>query len=757
MIRTRILPITLFFVLFLSAQLAEARHIIGGDITYTYLGEPSPGMKRWRFTMHIYRDCYGNGAPFDIPCEFAIYRGSYTNNTLYSTYSLTSYDYTKLIPDTPQCVTNIPLVCVEEAVYSFEETLPVLANESYFIVHQRCCRNNTITNIISPGDVGATYFIELTPAAMAANNNSAVFDNFPPIIICGKLPLTFDHAATDADGDILVYSFCEALAGGGNITSSPDLFSCIGAKPTPPCPPPFDIVPYAVPNYNFNNPLGGTPPALTINPVTGLLTGIPMLVGQFVVTICVQEFRNGQLLSTVQREFQFNVADCTPDIVAKLDADSLTVNIDEYTIKSCGAKTIFLQNRTTVASNVEDVEWRFDINGTIVSDTENDWFTAFTFPDTGTYHGMLLINQFSGGCSDTAYINVRIFPEVNASFAYDYDTCVAGPVVFTDQSTGEGGVSQWQWNFGIPGASSNQQNPTFLYPIPGNHPVTLTAIDLNQCSDDTTAIIEWFPVPPLIIIRPSSYLGCVPADIFFDNLSTPIDESYHIVWYFGDGDSTQNVISPTHLYDEPGIYDVKVEITSPIGCYTEDLFPNLIRVEPSPTAAFTCDPMDGLTNFNSTVQFTDQSVGAEHWNWQLGANYTTLEQNPTYTFPDTGAVKVRLIVTHEAGCKDSTSKVLDIRPVVTWYMPNAFTPNGDGKNDDFFGKGFLYGATNFRMTIWNRWGEMVFETNDPNEKWNGEKRNGGGMSPEGVYVYTVTFTGPRGEPHEYKGFATVVR
>jgi gliding motility-associated-like protein len=259
------------------------------------------------------------------------------------------------------------------------------------------------------------------------------------------------------------------------------------------------------------------------------------------------------------------------------------------------------------------------------------------------------------------------------------------------------------------------------------------------------------------LIQPNTYLGCAPATIYFTNLSAIIDESYHIVWYFGDGDSTVNVISPTHVYDKPGVYDVRVEVTSPIGCYKYADFVKLIVIEAPPVADFACDPETGLTNFNSTVQFIDKSTGAEHWNWQIGPKHTTLEQNPSYTFPDTGKVSVRLIVTHPAGCKDSITKEIDIRPEITWYMPNAFTPNGDGTNDDFFGKGFLNGVTNFKMSIWNRWGEMVYETSNPNDKWNGEKRNSGGLSPEGVYIYVVTFTGPRGEPNEYKGYATLVR
>lgn len=745
----------LLTVMFLPA-IVEAKHIIGGDMTYECLGVVTPGIKRWRFTLHIYRDCLGGGPDFDQPIPVAVYRGKEDNNWLYKSFDVYYDQSATLIPDTPQCVSNLPWVCVEEAVYEFTQDLPVLTDSSYFIVHQRCCRNETITNILGPGDVGATYSIELTAEAMAVSNNSPIFTNFPPIIICNNLPFHFNHQATDPEGDILVYSFCEAVAGGGNPATSSDPFGCGSVIPTPPCPPPFTIVPYALPDYNYNNPMGGNPP-LTINPVTGEITGTPTKLGQFVVAVCVQEYRNGKLLSTIKREFQFNVADCSPDIDAKLSSDSLTVLMEDYTIKSCGNRTIFFQNKTTVASNVKDVEWRFDVNGTTVSDKVNKWFTAFTFPDTGIYNGMLLINQSNGGCSDTAYIHVHIFPEIKASFASDYDTCDAGPVLFLDQSYGQGILERWKWSFGIPGAGSSKPNPSFQFPEPGNHPVTLRVIDRNQCTDDTTVVVRWFPVPPVIILQPSSYEGCAPASIYFNNLSAIIDETYHIHWDFGDGDTLENVISPTHLYDKPGVYDVRVEVTSPIGCFTSADFPKLISVEAPPEADFACDPDSGLTNFNHTVHFLDKSQGAAHWNWKIGPDFTTLEQSPTYTFPDTGHVFVRLLVTHRLGCRDSIVKELDIRPVTSWFMPNAFTPNGDGTNDEFGGKGFLYGATNFKMSIWNRWGELVFETTDPNERWNGRKRNTEGLSPEGVYIYTVSFTGPRGESNEFKGFATIVR
>ena len=749
-----------FFALFvlLSSPIALfAKHIIGGDITYEYLGDSGPNAKRWRFTMKVYRDCNGGGANFDSDASISIYKGTYNNNSRSESFSINYLNFVKLIPDTPQCVTQIPNVCVQEAVYEFERTLPIsVTGESFFIVYQRCCRNESISNIVNPGGVGATFMVELTREAQIANNNSPVFKNFPPIIICNNFPLLIDHSAVDQEGDLLLYEFCAPFVGGGPDVQPPGLTTCFGAKPTPSCGPPFNNVVFIAPTYSPAAPLGGNP-KVSINQISGIISGTPVLNGQFVVGICVKEFRGGQLLSTVKREFQFNVTNCSPDVFTKIETDSFKFDLDKYIIKSCGSKTVQFENLSGKPQFISSFRWEFDMLGTQVVDVLN-WSPAFTFPDTGLYYGLLVLNPNGGECSDTAKITVNIFPEIKADFSYAYDTCVAGPVQFTDLSTSEAGINSWEWQFGVPGVPiSLLQNPAHLYLTPGNHPVTLDVVDMNICSDRETKVINYFPAPPLIVIRPDSYIGCAPADIFFDNLSTPIDNTYKVEWDFGDGGTSSGVISPTHLYTQQGVYDVKVAITSPIGCYIEKDFQNLIRVEPSPTADFTFDPMRDLSTFNNIVDFTDKSTGAAHWNWHIRpSEYTTIQQNHTYTFPDTGKYAIRLIVTHPQGCKDSLTQYLDVRPEIRWFMPNAFTPNADSKNDGFLGKGYLPGVSKFNMSIWNRWGEQVFETSDPNEAWNGRQKNVGGMSPPGVYVYVVTFTGPRGEGHEFKGYATLI-
>ena len=199
-----------------------------------------------------------------------------------------------------------------------------------------------------------------------------------------------------------------------------------------------------------------------------------------------------------------------------------------------------------------------------------------------------------------------------------------------------------------------------------------------------------------------------------------------------------------------------VAITSPIGCVTDTTFGNLITVQPSPEAGFSFTPEEP-SNIQPTVRFQDESSGAIGWRWDFGTNFNSNIPSPTYTFPDTGRYVVNQIVTHQSGCQDTATAIIDIFPEVRYFLPNAFTPNSDSKNDIYLGEGLMDGATNFEMTIWNRWGEMVFKTNDPQEGWNGRKLNNGKESPNGVYIVLVSYNEPRGDLIELKGYATLIR
>ncbi len=736
------------FLLFFCCCSVYAKHIIGGEITYECLGDD-----RYLFTLKIYRDCFGGGAQFDNPAIIGTYRqtsgGSYT---LLDRQEVQLGSTTPLIADDYPCLDIPPNICVEEAIYTFQKTLSNIPN-SYHISYQRCCRNNTITNLIAPEDAGATYTIELTPRAQDLCNSSPVYNDFPPIVICTNQPIDFDHSATDPDGDQLVYEFCSPILGGGTLgtpENEGDPGACNGVAPNPPCQPPYNNVSFTVPTYTATNPMGGDP-QITIDPNTGLISGIPTERGQFVVGVCVKEYRNGELLSFVRRDFQFNVEICQPTVVADIEED-IRISDHEFLINLCGDTTLQLVNQSFQEQNIEEFRWEFDLGQGL--DTLTEWEPFLVFPGLGAYQGTLLLNPGTP-CNDTAIININIFPDITADFSYAYDTCVAGEVSFTDLSTtGATQLTDWRWN--LIDSFSNMQDVDHQFSFPGEIPVELWIQDNNMCQDSITQTIEWFPAPAVLNIQPDTFIGCEPLTLTFNNLSTPIDSTYDIVWNFGDGGSSTG-ISPTYTYEEEGSYTVDLSVTSPIGCYIDTVLANTpVQVFPSPIAAFSFDP-DDPSNLKPTVSFTDESIEPASWYWEFGAEDISYDQNPAYTFKDTGIYDVKLYITHMSGCPDSVIQRIDVAPEIRYHLPNAFTPNSDNVNDLFRGAGIFEGITNFELTIWNRWGELIFETNDPDEAWNGQKYNTGSHAPEGVYVCIVNYTGPRNNAVQLKGFATLLR
>jgi gliding motility-associated-like protein len=740
---------TLLSLFLLFSSNLFARHIIGGEVTYVCNGNGT-----YTFTMSIYRDCGSDGADFDDPAIVTVYRGS-NNFSLVQNLEVPLDGPAVRIPtDDDPCLEPIN-VCVEKGVYTFTINAPT-GSQDFHIVYQRCCRNETIDNLVLPEEAGATYTIALTAEAVAVCNDSPVFNDFPPIVICAGKDINFDHAATDSDGDQLVYSFCSPLLGGGTL-GTPDnpgsgpnpAAQCDGVAPSPGCPPPFDPVNFIDPLYSVAAPMAGDP-VVTIDPFTGLISGVPITQGQFVVGVCVEEYRNGQLLSVVRRDFQFNVTSCTPLVEAIVSANEI-IDENQYVILSCGENTVNINNLSIQAQNIDSYVWNFDLPTGPIAPTEFD--PTIQFPGLGTYNGTLYLNPGTE-CGDTAFIEIRIFPGIDADYSFVYDTCVSAPVVFTDfSSSGSGTITNWDWNFGDD-STSTEVNPEHLYMVPGNLPVELIVTDINGCMDTMVQTINYFPVPSLVVIEPSSFFGCAPLEVFFDNLSFPIDDTYDVIWDFGDG-TTENAISPVHVYEE-GIYDVSIDITSPIGCETAAAYDSWVTVLGSPVAGFDYNPKD-LNNFENTADFTDQSQDAVSWKWFFDEDGTSTLQNPSFSFPDTGVQVVQQIVFHESGCPDTAIVRLDVKPEIRYFMPNAFTPNFDAINDVFKGTGVFGGITNFNMSIWNRWGEKIYETSDPDVGWNGRKNNVGEMSQQGVYVYLASFTGPRGEPYNLKGFATVLR
>jgi len=720
---------------------SEARHIIGGDISYRCNGQDN-----YTFTFTIYRDCSDlEGAELDDPAVFTVYRGT-TNNNVFVRSINQPLDGPSVLIEIPEndCQDIDDDLCVERGIYTFNLNLPNVG-ESYHIVYQRCCRNNSITNIENPMGTGATYTIELLPEAQDVCNNSPVFTENP----------SYDHSAIDQEGDQLVYSFCTPLNGGGLAGVSPNLpntpNACNGVRPDPGCPPPFDPVLFSLPDFSETNPMGGNP-QVDIDPVTGLITGTPVFTGQYVVGVCVEEYRSGVLMSRSLRDFQFNVTDCVPFVRAILENG--IQRGDTIILDYCGVQDVEITNLSVQQSLIESFQWNIDSDGDGIKEPFSDWSPSISFPGIGTYYGDLEL-MGANNCNDEAFVEINIYPGLEANFNFSYDTCIAGPVTFGNSSfTGASNIDSYLWDFGD-GNTSEEEFPVHEYMIPGDLPISLIITDNNGCMDTFNQVISYFPVPADVIIAPTGALGCVPQDVLIDNLSFPIDESYTINWDLGDG-NISNDVSPFHTYTEPGTYSLAVDITSPIGCSTSAAWSDIFVMRVTPEAGFSFNPSE-VNELNSGVQFNDESFNASFYTWLFSEEAESFDANPYYEFQDTGRQVITQIVEHPDGCLDTLTKIIDVAPFCSWFFPNAFTPNGDGKNDLFKGKGFDRNIEQFNIWVYNRWGELVFESTNKDEGWNGKKNNVGQDSPQSGYVYVAEIRGPRNTFKRFEGIITLLR
>ncbi len=734
-----------------------SKHIIGGEIFYKLISRnTSRNSVTVTFTMNIYRDCAAiDGAPFDNPAKVGFYFKNSNNSFTFESSSNWRLKSDSLVRSNNPCVVQPPSICVRKGEYEITREL-YLIGKTYFLAYQRCCRNITITNILTPGDFGAAYTLEITPEALVNDNSSPTFKSFPPIIICNNQSIDFDHSAIDQDGDQIIYEFCNPFHAGGKNGSGGfpgNIDDCNGVTPNPEyCLPPFSFVRFRSPQYSFDRPMGGNP-IISINPVTGLITGVPQFEGQYVVGVCMKEYRNGVLLSVVQRDFQFNVINCVKQLNASITSDSIQAG-DKYIVNACGDNTVNLINTSTIESNIRAYEWEFNINGQKKIFTDKN--PSLTLPGLGRYSGYLFLNKGDGICSDTSEIVINVYPGINANYNYNYDTCVAGPIQFTDLSNAvQSSITKWKYSF-EPNQESLFPNSNYEFKTPGIKDVKLLITDNNGCKDSITKAINYYPVPALIVLNPNIFKGCEPLDVFFENLSYPIDSTYDIEWDLGDGEKSK-AISPKHTYTDEGIYFVNLIITSPIGCKTSASFPSWINVAKSPIANFDYNPTK-LSNYNRQINLKDKSIDSETHIYIIDDKITTLDRNYTYVFADTGVHKLEQIVARLNGCSDTLIQYIDVEPIINYFVPNAFTPNGNGSNEVFFGVGgYWEWMQDFKFSIWDRWGGKIFESSDPNKAWNGLYDNTGYEVQPGVYVYLVEYLAPRDKRVKLKGFVNLIR
>ena len=310
-------------------------------------------------------------------------------------------------------------------------------------------------------------------------------------------------------------------------------------------------------------------------------------------------------------------------------------------------------------------------------------------------------------------IPVVDFTILNTSF------CDLQPVNFQNNSQG---ILNFIWNFGD-GNSSFLFNPSNTYTSTGNYNVKLIGINpTTGCSDSLSkpVVISKTPNPNFSY---SDSVGCDKLDVIFT--ADTIDLNYSYLWDFGNGNYSQQFGITGHQYNQAGCYDINLTVTSKKGCVSSRLDTSAICVYEQPIALFTADRYVFSSLETPVVQFTNQSQFATVYFWKFGDNQTSFTEHPIHTYAD-GANKyiVKLNASNSVGCQDSAFKTITVIQDIAIYVPNTFTPNKDGINDIFLPTltdGFI--KETYHLTIFNRWGELIFESRDENLGWDGLCKN----------------------------------
>lgn len=410
--------------------------------------------------------------------------------------------------------------------------------------------------------------------------------------------------------------------------------------------------------------------------------------------------------------------------------------------------------------------------------TVNDWYWKFGDLDVesgtpnpqhnylawGDYWVELTVTTDAGCMADTTLGPVRIYPKPMADFSNALANCYLDTTFFADLTTLENDpedvLTDWNWNF-VDGDSSADQHTFHIYPSAGYFDVELAVTTNHGCLDTVLRSVEIYPRPD-VQLTVDTNSGCQPFHVQFMDL-TQIPHPYILTdweWNFGDGSGLVSTQHPDHTYNDEtlgdfdvGIYSVSLQVTSANGCVSDTLYANYMTEYPKPDALFSVDLMRTdilFPKFNIT-DLSSQNVIT--WFYQWGDGATSNLQHPSHEYQDTGSYDIVQYVTTQYGCMDTAEATVIVDPEFLFYIPSAFTPDADGKNEMFAGYGI--GIESYSMFIYDRWGELIFESNEYDFRWDGTYK--GEQVQKGVYVYYFEVWDVLGEPHKYRGGVTLFR
>ena len=702
----RLLPNLITFLIFSCASISSfASHIVGGDLKITMISN-GPSSSNYHIQLRLYRDDINGNIPMPSAVTIGIYQIG--TNILETTKVLDlDNNNTSIVPFGDSCFSPNPLVIrVEEGVYNGLTSIS-LPNFSmgYYIQYQTCCRNAIITNLADPDSDGISIFA-IIPDPAFGQNSSPDFGNYPnDAYFCLNRTNSFIWPVTEPDGDSLVFSLVQPLNSNGTAN---------GSSPGSGAYPYYSTCPYAV-GYSLTSLGPGTPP-FTINSVTGEISGSPAINGNFVFAVRVEEFRNGLKIGEVRRDVQYAVE----LLCTKINSPFISINNE---VDSSGISSDTLSIIINVKDSLcFDLEFGVSQNG-IINDTSKMFLklTSNNFDLTGSFvqpnadtlsvgsnNTYLSYYNWENIANDTVFFNLDTnntgvdsgYIEFKGFGYFRY--CWQAPCESFDStfnilvdaySKDCSGINRSQKNINITVDGPTQGDTLFYESL-------VTSELFKETCHDVLAIDILNSIDTVFLEAMSiDFLNTLYADSVFDPFT-------------GDSIASKEIAFLDSFFDFEAIYQPPLYNNVTGKYYYENFNDSII---------FLMNGFSNIDNISSAVQ----SVGMRFC-WTPNCKFIkirdSIEDSRNYQLN----YKTFSTICSSDTIFGNTKITIDLPIGEEKDIPNVFTPNGDLENDVFKLKDTLTDPCFDFMSvrIYNRWGQLVFEDNDPNFNWDGNLKNG---------------------------------
>lgn len=394
-----------------------------------------------------------------------------------------------------------------------------------------------------------------------------------------------------------------------------------------------------------------------------------------------------------------------------------------------------------------------------VSAVQNPNIINATPMNNGTY----TVSITTGGCTNSGTVIINVYTALSyTALPTNITLCEGKSGNISGSGIGGSGTHNYTWYplTGLDFPNSFSTNVigyvTTIY--------TLTLTDANCIATlpvYTTVTVNVNPTP-VITMTTSNNRGCEP--FFTDLVSSSVPASANCQWRFTNSLASGNCNSTTFLFPTHGTYGATLTVTDINGCVDSVKNNAFILVDPKPNADFGWTP-DNPNIYSNEISFLDQStigLPITNWHWDFGDVFvgdvkdTSNIQNPTHLYENVSTYTVSLTVINKFGCTDDVIKLLKVEDNFVVYIPNSFTPSGhDGNNDVFKVSGVGFLSESFEMSIYDRWGTLIFKTNDINKGWDGSVK-GVNVAKHDTYVYKIKLKDYKNKEREFVGHVTIL-